>query len=89
MPVIDGFDCTLLRLIMKKLHYKDYKNFNSTRVRLTNLDMNSLDFGCLKKCFMKLSNKVAPLKAKFLRANSNFATKEVRKAIMLRIKLRN
>ena len=58
-------------------------------MRLTQLNMNSLDFGSLKKCFIELLNKVAPLKTKFLRANhSKFVTK-VSKAIMLRTKLRN
>ena len=57
-------------------------------MRLTNLDINSLDFGSLKKYFMEFSNKLAQLKTNFLRGNSKFATKDVRKAIMLRIKLR-
>ena len=80
----------------KVIKYRDYKNFDSTRffeklqVMFTHLDMNSLDFGSLKKCFMELLNKVAPLKAKFLRADhSIFAIKEVSKAIILRTKLRN
>ena len=52
--------------------------------------MNSLDFGSLKKCFIELLNKVAPLKTKFLRANhSKFVTKDVSNAFMLRTKLRN
>ena len=52
--------------------------------------MSSLDFGSLKMCFMKLLNKIAPLKTKFLRTNhSKFVTKEVSKAIVLRTKLRN
>ena len=59
-------------------------------MRLTHLNMKCLDFGSLKKCFVKLLNKVAPLKTKFLRANhSKFVTKDVSKAIMLRTKLRN
>ena len=67
----------------KITQYGDYKNFNSARfferlqVRLTHLDMNSLDFGNLKKCFTELFNKVAPLKAKFLGTNhSKFVTKD-------------
>ena len=42
----------------KIIQYGHYKNFDSTRlfeklqVRLTHLEMNSLDFGSLKKCFM-------------------------------------
>ena len=52
--------------------------------------MNNLVFGSLKKCFIELLNKVAPLKTKFLRANhSKFVTKDVSKVIMLRTKLRN
>ena len=31
--------------------------------------MNSLDFGSLKKCFMELFNRVAPVKTTFLGAN--------------------
>ena len=80
----------------KIIHYRDYKNFDSSKLleklqlKLSNLDMSSLDFGSLKICFMELLNKIAPLKTKFLRANhSEFVTKEVSKAIMLRTKLRN
>ena len=52
--------------------------------------MYSVDFGSLKKCFIELLNKVAPLKTKFLRANhSKFVTKDISKVIMLRTKLRN
>ena len=83
------------KVLPKIIQYRDYKNFDSTRffekqVRLTNLDMNSLDFESLKKYFMELLHKFAPLKAKFLRANhSKFVTKGISKAIMLRTKLRN
>ena len=80
----------------KIILYRDYKNFDSTRffeklqARLTNLDMNSLDFESLSKCFMELLNKVALLKTKFLRANhSKFVTKAVSNVVMLRTKLRN
>ena len=80
----------------KIMHYRDYQNFDSSKLseklqlKLSNLDMSSLDFGILKICFMELLNKIAPLKTKFLRANhSKFVTKEVIKAIMLRTKLRN
>ena len=81
----------------KIIQYRDYKNFDSTRffeklqMILTHLDSNSLDVGSLKKYFMELLNKVAPLKTKFLRANhSKFVTKDVSKGIiMLRTKLKN
>ena len=72
---------------MKKFHLKF---FDKLQLKLSNLDMSSLDFGSLKIIFMELLNKIAPLKTKFLRANhSKFVTKEVSKAIMLRTKLRN
>ena len=78
----------------KIIQYRDSKTFDLTRfqlqVRLTLLDINNLDFESLKKCFIELLNKVAPLKIKFLIANhSKFVTKDVTKAIMLRTKLRN
>ena len=44
----------------------------------------------LKTIFVGLLNKATPLKRKYLRANySKFMTKELSKAIMLRIKLRD
>ena len=53
----------------KIIKYRDYKNFDLIRffekiqVRFTHLDINSLDFGSFKKCFMELLNKAAPLKS--------------------------
>ena len=59
-------------------------------MKLTHLDINSLDFGSRKNGFMELLNKVPPQKTKFLRANhSKFVTKDVSKAIMFRSKLGN
>ena len=72
------------KIHLKIMQYRDYQSFDSAsffenlQMRLTHLDMNSLDFGSLKKCFLELLNKVALLKTKFLRANhSKFATKNV------------
>ena len=61
---------TVLKVKHKKvppkiIQYRDYKSFDLTRffeklqVKLIHLDMNSLDFGCLKKCFMEHLSKVA------------------------------
>ena len=64
--------------------------FENLQVSLSHLDMNSLDFGNLKTCFVELLNGVAPIKTTFLRANySQFVTKDVSMAIMLRTKLIN
>ena len=58
---------------------------------LTQQEFLLIGFGNLKKkCFMKLLNEVAPLKAKFLRTNHfKFVAKDVGKANILRTKLRN
>ena len=79
---------TVLKIKHKKvppkiIQYRDYENFDSTRffvklqVRLTYLDMNSLNFGSLNKV-LEILNNVAPLKTKFMRANHfKFVTKDV------------
>ena len=80
----------------KIIKYRNYKGFNETKFRseLTNiLDLNihesrNIDF--FKNIFLKVLNKHAPTKTKYLRGNhSPFVTKDLRKAIMLRSKLRN
>ena len=80
----------------KIIKYRNYKGFNETKFRseLTNiLDLNihesrNIDF--FKNIFLKVLNKHAPIKTKRLRGNhSPFVTKDLRKAIMLRSKLRN
>ena len=75
---------------------KPWENFNETKLRseLTNiLDLNiheSRNIEFFKNIFLKVLNKHAPIKTKYLRANhSPFVTKELSKAIMLRLKLRN
>ena len=80
----------------KIIKYRNYKGFNETKFRseLTNiLDLNiheSRNIEFFKNIFLKVLNKHAPIKTKYLRANhSPFVTKELSKAIMLRSKLRN
>ena len=56
--------------------------------RLSHLNTSSCDD--FETTFLKELNRHAPLKKKILRHNNNrFMTKELRKAIMLRSKLRN
>ena len=83
--IVTGLKVKHGKVPLKIIQYRDCKNFHSPiffeklQLRLTHLDMNSLDFVSLKKCFMELLNKVAPLKTKFLRANhSKFITKYLR-----------
>ena len=53
-------------------------------------DFNNIDYDNFIKTFLTVLDKHAPIKKKYLRANhANFVTKQLRKAIMKRSKLRN
>ena len=78
----------------KQKIYRSYRQFNSKgfkrdlELRLNHLTSSS--FNNFKFTFLKELDRHAPLKKKILRHNNNrFMTKEWRKAIMLRSKLRN
>ena len=79
----------------KTFKYRNYKGFNKRKFRseLTNiLDLNiheSRNIEFFKNTFLKVLNKHAPIKTKYLRANHSPFTKELSKAIMLRSKLLN
>ena len=63
---------------------------NNLRKETDNLNFSELDFATLKKIFIEVLDKFAPLKKKYTRANhSKFVTKELSKTIMLKSKLRN
>ena len=65
----------------KNIKYRDYKKFD-TKVFKDRLELtvkNTISFKEFKETFMNLSNKLAPLKGKYLRANySKFMTKELK-----------
>ena len=76
--------------------YRKYKNFRNNLFRseleneLSNYDINNMEYDIFLRTFLKILDKHAPMKKKYLRANhASFMTKEVRKAIMIRSKLRN
>ena len=80
----------------KVIQYRNYRKFdfaifnNNLRKQTKNLNFSELDFATIRKIFMEILDKFAPLKKKYIRANhSKFVTKELSKAIMLRSKLRN
>ena len=57
---------------------------------LLKIDLNNADLSEFTEIFLSILDKHAPKKQKFIRANnSNFVTKNLRKAIMKRSKLRN
>ena len=76
--------------------HRQYKNFRNDyfRIELENAllkyDINNIDYDNFIKTFLTVLDKHAPIKKKYLRANhANFVTKQLRKAIMKRSKLRN
>ena len=74
--------------------YRSYKNFeleNFDRILKDKLEkLKNHSYAEFEKVFLKELNKHAPLKKKVLRHNNNaFMTKELRKEIMLRSKLKN
>ena len=84
------------RMPPKVIQYRNYRKFdytifnNNLRKQTKNLNFSELDFATIRKIFMEILDKFAPLKKKYIRANhSKFVTKELSKAIMLRSKLRN
>ena len=92
---------TVLKTTLKKrqpkiVKYRDYKKFSQVKFRdeldeaVNNPNVVSGSNDKFVETFMGVFNKHAPLKSKVLRANDNaFMTKELRKAIMVRSKLRN
>ena len=76
--------------------HRQYKNFRNDyfRIELENAllkyDINNIDYDSFIKILLTVLDKHVPVKKKYLRANhANFVTKQLRKAIMKRSKLRN
>ena len=92
---------TILKTFFRKappkiVSYRDYKKFSQVYFRselhqyLTNYNIYELSNDEFVKIFMGIFDKHAPLKQKYVRANQGpFMTKELRKAVMIRSKLRN
>ena len=84
------------RMPPKAIQYIDHKKFdytifnNNLCKQIENFNFSELDFATLRKIFIEILDKLAPLKKKYIRSNhSKFVTKEIGKAIMLRSRLRN
>ena len=77
----------------KVVFYRKYKNFRNDLFRseleneLSKYDINNMEYDIFLGTFLKILDKYAPMKKKYLMAT--FMTKEVRKATMMRSKLRN
>ena len=80
----------------KVVIHRQYKNFRNDyfRIELENAllkyDVNNIDYDNLTKVFVTVFDKHAPIKKKYLSANhASFTTKQLRKAIIKRSKLRD
>ena len=76
--------------------FRNYKKFDNSAFRealnreLIKYDLNNIEYDTFQEIIVSLLNVYAPLKKKYLRANhASFVTKELRKAIMERTRLRN
>ena len=91
---------TVLKMFFSKqnnetVFFRNYKNFDNSAFRealnreLLKYDLNNIEYDTFQEIIVSLLNVYAPLKKKYLRANhARFVTKELRKAIMLRTRLR-
>ena len=78
----------------KKMFYRDYKRFDQkkfeTELKLKLNSQTNLSSSTFQAVFPEILNKIAPVKVKVLRFDNNaFMTKSLRKAIMLRSRLKN
>ena len=83
---------------LKKMYYRNFKNFNVKNVLKEvkntdfrfNSDNQNENYELITNAFSNIVENHAPLKKKFLRGNQvPFMTKEFRKAIYKRRRLRN
>ena len=80
----------------KKVAYRDYKYFSNDTFRnellneLSRFDIRDLSFQNFVQTNMKLINRLAPIKQRYIRSNQQpFINKSVAKAIMNRSRVRN
>ena len=78
------------------INYRNYKNFNEIvfrndlRDELGKIEPSNLNYTSFETTFNRLLDKHAPIKKKYVRVNDKkFMTRALRKAVMLRSRLRN
>ena len=84
------------KLEPKKLTYRHFKNFSNQQFctklvkEMSDKNVDASQFELFQTIFFEFLNKLTTTKLKIIRNNgSSFVTKEVRKAIMTRLKLHN
>ena len=83
------------RYPLSVISYRDYKSYSPYLFRaelncILSFDLNFINNDTFTQIVMELLNRHCPIKFKYIRGNdSPFMTKELRKAIMQRSKLRN
>ena len=85
---------TIIKGNSKKMFYRDYKRFDQnkfeTELKFKLNSQTNLSYSNFQAVFLEILNKITPVKVKVLRFSNNaFMTKSLRKAIMLRSRLKN
>ena len=85
---------TISKANFKKMFYRDYKRFDrkkfETGLKLKLNWQTNLSYSTFQAVFLEILNKIAPVKIKVLLFNNNaFMPKSLRKAIMVRSRLKN
>ena len=80
------------KLKRKVIAYWDYRNFDNTKFRYDIVTATAKvdNFGMYKSTIFKIFNRHVPIKKKYIRTNeAPFMSKELHKAIIKRLRLRN
>ena len=80
------------KLKPKVIAYRDYKNFNNAKFRygIVTAPSNVDNFGMYESTIFNIFNRHVLIKKKYIRANeASFMSKELHKAIVKRLRLRN
>ena len=94
--IVSVLKTTFLKHGPTVINYRNYKNFNEIvfrndlREELGKIEPSNLNYTSFETIFNRVLDKHAPIKKKFVRANDKpFMTRALRKAVMLRSRLRN
>ena len=89
---VTEFKMGFQKLKPQVITYRNYKNFNNDRFQadIKTCGFDTKDINSFKEITLSIFNKYAPIKKKYIRANeAPFMTKNLRREIMKRSRLRN
>ena len=90
--IVTEFKVGFQKLKPKVIAYRDYKNFNNAKFRygIVTAPSNVDNFGMYESTIFNIFNRHVLIKKKYIRANeASFMSKELHKAFVKRLRLRN